>query len=1133
MAYLVPIHKPTSVRHALKLSLLRPDEECLVVAKANQLHVYRWANQTLTLEHTRNVYGQITMLDRLRPSSSPTDHLFVGTDRWNYFTVSWDPGQRRLCTEKTFIDSAENGARKSKLGERCLIDPGRTVMALDLFEGIMMFLPIISKVDRLGRKKGHEIGNLGDPALARLPELFVRDSTFLHGAAKPKLAILWEDGQQKVHLRVKEVLYTDGASSEPAVAELADTTTLIAHVADQETRQIIPVPKPVCGLLLLGESQISHVDEANNEPKTLLLTEPTAFVAWVLYDDTRFLLADEYGRLSLLQMVVNGTVIQDITLTLLGQISRASVMVVLDQAHVFVGSHQGDSQLIAIDVVKHSLELVQTISNIAPILDFTVMDLGRPTEDGQSHEYSSGQTRIVTGSGAFQNGSLRSVRSGVGLEDQGILGEMEGIGSLFSLRSAPSHPHADTALVSFAEETRVFHFTDDGDVEERESYGGLSLSQSTLAAANVAHGHLLQITPSSVLLTDPESGMVISQWIPPSGQHITDASTNDDAVLVAVGGTRLVSLDIRRRLAVCAEKEFSGDSQIACVTVPSFSSPRLPALPSIGVVGFWHGGTVSMVNLDTLEVVHDEVVGDARGVSVPRVLLMTQVLADQPPSLFVSMADGVVFTFAVDATDFSLQGRNSIVLGTQQARLQAVPRGNGLFNVFATCEHPSLIYGSEGRIVYAAVTADTATCVCPFDAVAFPDSIMIATPHDLKIATVDEERQTHVKDLEIRQTVRRIAYSSRFRAFALGTIRRRLVRGVEVVRSHVQLVDEINFELLDSYELDQEELVESLIPAELSGKTGEGSTERFLVGTGYLDEEPHIALRGRVLVFEVSSDRKLQFVTASKVKGACRCLDIVDNRIVAALVKTVVVYALDESTPHPTLVKKASYRTSTAPVDLAVTGRRIAVADLMKSLAIVEYRRGEGGMSDRLDEVARHYQTTWATAVAHVAEDTFLESDAEGNLLVLHQNRHGVTDEDQRRLETTSEMRLGEMVNRMRSINVAVNPDAVVIPRAFLATVEGAIYLFALISPTKQDLLMRLQGNIARYVDNLGHLPFNKYRAYKSSVRYAEEPFRFVDGALIEQFLDCDEAMQEQMVSGLGIDAVDVRAMVEGLKRLH
>ena len=265
------------------------------------------------------------------------------------------------------------------------------------------------------------------------------------------------------------------------------------------------------------------------------------------------------------------------------------------------------------------------------------------------------------------------------------------------------------------------------------------------------------------------------------------------------------------------------------------------------------------------------------------------------------------------------------------------------------------------------------------------------------------------------------------------------------------------------------------------------------------------------------------------------------------MILQVVVYNFEYGSLH----KVASYRTATAPIDIAITGNRIAVADLMKSVSIVEYKQGSTGEPDTLTELARHFQTGWATAVALVDDDTFLESDAEGNLMVLHQNVNGVTEDDRRRLEVTSEILLGEMVNRIRRINVPVTQSATVVPRAFLATVswlaclsidtwltlvlqvEGSIYLFGLIRSDKQDLLMRLQSNIANYVKSPGNMPFNKFRAFKNTVREAEEPFRFVDGELIEKFLDCSPTLQEDIVDGLDVGVEDVRDIVEALRRLH
>jgi DNA damage-binding protein 1 len=64
-------------------------------------------------------------------------------------------------------------------------------------------------------------------------------------------------------------------------------------------------------------------------------------------------------------------------------------------------------------------------------------------------------------------------------------------------------------------------------------------------------------------------------------------------------------------------------------------------------------------------------------------------------------------------------------------------------------------------------------------------------------------------------------------------------------------------------------------------------------------------------------------------------------------------------------------------------------------------------------------------------------------------------------------------------------------------------------------------------------MEFAKYRAVKNQVREEEEPMRFVDGELIERFLDCEEDVQREAIAGLGVELEDVRSLVEGLRRLH
>lgn len=633
---------------------------------------------------------------------------------------------------------------------------------------------------------------------------------------------------------------------------------------------------------MLGETTIKYIDDNANDMISRDLDVSTVFVAWEKVDSQRWLLADDYGRLFFLMFVLsNEGHVEGWKLDCLGTTSRATVLVYLGGGILFVGSHQGDSQVLRIG--NGSFEIIQTLSNIAPILDFTVMDLGNRTNETYTHEFSSGQARIVTGSGAFDDGTLRSVRSGVGMEELGVLGEMDHVTDLWGLQVESTGDFLDTLLVTFVDETRVFRFSADGEVEEMEEFLGLSLTESTLVALNLPGDRILQVTEKRALIADLESGMVTFEWTPPTQKPITAASANDEHLALVIGGQTLASFDIQNEVQLITLKDLGLDRQISGVTVPSKPS-------GVCVVGFPQSAEVSILSIKDLSELHSKSLGPI-GESFPRSVLVAEVLAHSPPTLFVSMADGSVITFSLDPENYSLSGMNKLILGSEQPTFKKLPRGDGLYNVFATCENPSLIYGSEGRIIYSAVNSEGAARTCHLNTEAYPEAIAVATAHELKIALVDKERTTQIQTMKIGSCVRRVAYSPSEKAFGLGTIDRKLEDGTEVVQSHFVLADEIMFRRLDVLELKPEELIESVIRAEFpAGKDEEGrdkTKDRFIIGTAYMDEDQETSIRGRILVLEVDHGRKLTQVAELEVMGACRALAMLGDRIVATLVKTV------------------------------------------------------------------------------------------------------------------------------------------------------------------------------------------------------------------------------------------------------
>jgi DNA damage-binding protein 1 len=198
----------------------------------------------------RAVYGKVTMLEKIRPVTSETDHLFVGTDRYMYFTLSWDASSAQLKTEKSYVDLSDKTGRDSQSADRCLIDPTGRFMTLELFEGIITVVPIAQKTRR---PNPPEVGTLTEPVPVRIEELFVRSFAYLHPRSsnpdkeRPRLAILYEDNQQNVRVRVRTLGYVAGGRGELGSADLEALSGFNPEM-EKGASHLIPLPAPICKL---------------------------------------------------------------------------------------------------------------------------------------------------------------------------------------------------------------------------------------------------------------------------------------------------------------------------------------------------------------------------------------------------------------------------------------------------------------------------------------------------------------------------------------------------------------------------------------------------------------------------------------------------------------------------------------------------------------------------------------------------------------------------------------------------------------------------------------------------------------------------------------------------------------------
>jgi len=108
-------------------------------------------------------------------------------------------------------------------------------------------------------------------------------------------------------------------------------------------------------------------------------------------------------------------------------------------------------------------------------------------------------------------------------------------------------------------------------------------------------------------------------------------------------------------------------------------------------------------------------------------------------------------------------------------------------------------------------------------------------------------------------------------------------------------------------------------------------------------------------------------------------------------------------------------------------------------------------------------------------------------------------------------------------------------------TVSGAIGLVASISKTMFDFLLQVQTKLNKVIVSVGKIEHSSWRSF-SNERKTEQAEGYIDGDVIESFLDLPRVQMEEVVSGLQIEdggmkrdctVEDLIKQVEELTRIH
>lgn len=1032
------------------------------------------------------IYGRIATLELFRPHGEPQDFLFIATERYKFCVLQWDAETSELIT-RAMGDVSDRIGRPTDNGQIGLIDPDCRLIGLHLYDGLFKVIPFDNK------------GQLKEAFNIRLEELQVLDIKFLYGCLKPTIVVLYQDNKDARHAKTYEIALKDKDFVEGPLSH----TNL-----DNGAGILIPVPMPLGGVIIIGEETIVYCSVTAFKAIPIRPSITRAY-GRVDADGSRYLLGDNAGLLHLLVITHERERVTGLKIEHLGETSVASTISYLDNAVVYIGSIYGDSQLIKLNLQPDAkgsyVEVLEKYVNLGPIVDFCVVDLER-----------QGQGQVVTCSGAYKDGSLRIVRNGIGINEQASV-ELQGIKGLWSLRSSTNDPYDTFLVVSFINETRVLAMNMDDELEESEIEGFCAEAQ-TLFCQNAIHDQLVQVTANSVRLVSSTTRELLHEWNAPSGYSVNVATANASQVLLATGGGHLVYLEIGNG-KLAEVKHVQLDYEISCLDInPSGENPNYSTLAAVGM---WTDISVRIFSLPSLELLAKENLG---GEIIPRSVLLCTF--EGVSYLLCTLGDGHLLNFLLNLSTGELSNRKKVSLGTQPIMLRTFS-SKDTTHVFAASDRPTVIYSSNKKLLYSNVNLKEVSHMCPFNSAAFPDSLAIAKEGELSIGTIDDIQKLHIRTIPLGEHARRICHQEQSRTFAICSLKNCQTSNEETEMHFVRLLDDQTFEFISTYPLDTYEYGCSIISCSFS----DDNNAYYCVGTAYVLPEENEPSKGRILVFVVE-DGKLQLIAEKETKGAVYSLNAFNGKLLAAINQKIQLYKwmLREDGSRE-LQAECGHHGHILAFYVQTRGDFIVVGDLMKSISLLLYKHEEGA----IEELARDYNANWMSAVEILDDDVFLGAENNYNLFTVRKNSDAATDEERGRLEVVGEYHLGEFVNRFRHGSLVMRlPDleAGHIPTVIFGTINGVIGVVASLPHDQYVFLEKLQANLVKVIKGVGGLSHEQWRSFNNEKKTVDAR-NFLDGDLIESFLDLSRSRMDEIASSMGVPLEELCKRVEELTRLH
>lgn len=965
----------------------------------------------------------------------------------------------------------------------------------------------------------------------RVMELEILDMSFVDSVrtstvtAAPTLAVLHNLPMKLPRIKTYEVVKT---------ANVFSLTTLNYNMTDLncETSQIVRVPQPRGGFLVLSPDRIIYTNPSTNVIRKVIFT-PTYFtaVASVDSDGFRFIFGASSGEFFILLLLANDNgKVQDIKFEKLGRTSIATCLTYIDDGYVYVGSQHGDSQLIQLSTERvmtdtseaQFLKVVHTFPSLSPLNDFSLIKASDMSD----------QNILIASGGSAKDGAIKIISSGIeavtvmSAELETVDSEKEGPCSIipsaiFSFkagRPGDSTNHTHLAISSLGQTSTYAVDPINGSLEEVA--WGLHSTTETLNLVQLESGHLPQITSKGIYLGYSGSISCGGMWNCKPNERVLLSTNHDNYVLLGMSDYWIRLFHVTPTgFSVVASTQFS--SEISCMKIFKTREGSLMA-----AVSFWDMKSFGFLAFDPKEK-SAKLIPIEHSFVKDSVIRSVQILESPSNELFALFGggNGKMLICPVPKNAESPVETDKICLMRLGSNPVSIFAFDDRHHVIAQSDRPYHItwHESSQKLICSVINIPTFDSMSQFN---FGDQAGFVTikGKDLRFSYLQQSHvpKINIKSIPVGKSIHKLIHVPKAKVFA-AILHNFPVMAVPMshwplLKSELVLFDEETFEILDRFQLESSdgiskgslqgdplEFANSAMGrfAEIAWSIASGDLEApvdgiseignvLILGTSLSNDDPK-SEKGRILVFKIGEGNRLKLISSNEMKGGVRVVTICNGFVVGCVRGLNVVYKWDYQIEKK-LVKASSNGGHVDGTCVSQLDNILCFGDSLTSVSFCHLNT----KNLKITEFARDFQDNYITSLQLVDYASVIASDLTGNLLTFQVIRDDSLDMNAAICD--GNIHLGDQVNKIIEGDLRIHPAYS--QKSFVAiSSTGSLYSLHKIETDLFKKLLRLQKNLISLLKPIGGIKHAEFRKFYNGERTMKASQGFIDGDLLTKFM--------------------------------